>query len=102
MVFKVEWTSNRKWTIWVGTERQPFFYKPPRAATESADAWRFSYITDNRTMKLTKQLNELINSGITLTDKETAIVEAFIENHSHPVKKTHLAHYQCLAAIRGK
>jgi len=53
-------------------------------------------------MKLTKQLNELINSGITLNEKETAIVEAFIENHSHPVKPSHLAHYQCLAAIRTK
>ena len=53
-------------------------------------------------MKLTKRMNQLINSGITLTNKEAAEVEAFIESHSYPVKKTHLAHYQCLAAVRTK
>jgi hypothetical protein len=46
-------------------------------------------------------LNELINSRITLNDKETALVEEYIENHSHPVKPSHLAHYECVAAIRG-
>ena len=37
-------------------------------------------------------LNELINSGITLTKKEIAIVEAFIEKNSKPVKPQHLNH----------
>ena len=52
-------------------------------------------------MKLTKKLNELINSGITLTDSEAALVEAYIESKSHPVKPEHLNHYLCLAAVRG-
>ncbi len=51
-------------------------------------------------MKLTSYLNELINSGITLTDKETALVEAFIEKNSHEVKPEHLNHYKCVSAIR--
>jgi hypothetical protein len=53
-------------------------------------------------MKLTKRMNELINSGITLTDKETKEVEAFIEKNSKPVKPQHLSHYLCLSAIRNK
>jgi hypothetical protein len=52
-------------------------------------------------MKLTKRMNELLNSGFTLTDKETAEVEAFIEKHSQPVKPQHLNHYLCLAACRS-
>ena len=52
-------------------------------------------------MKLTKYLNELINSGITLNDKETAIVEEFIQSKSKPVKPEHLNHYKCLTAIRS-
>ena len=51
-------------------------------------------------MKLTSYLNELINSGITLTDKETAIVEEFIEKNSHEVKPEHLNHYKCVSAVR--
>ena len=52
-------------------------------------------------MKLTKKLNELINSGITLTPKEAALVEAFIEKNSKPVKPEHLNHYKCLSVCRG-
>jgi len=51
---------------------------------------------------MTKRLNELINSGITLTDNEAAEVEAYIEAKSKPVKPQHLNHYLCLAAMRGK
>ena len=46
-------------------------------------------------------LNELINSGITLTKKETAIVEAFIEKNSKPVKPQHLNHLKCVVAARS-
>ena len=52
-------------------------------------------------MKLTPYLNELINSRITLTPKEIAIVEEFIEKKSTPVKTEHLNHYKCLSAIRS-
>ena len=52
-------------------------------------------------MKLTKQLDQLINSGITLTTKEIALVEAFIEKNSKPVKPQHLNHYKCLAVCRN-
>jgi len=53
-------------------------------------------------MKLTAHLNELINSGITLTDKETELVEEFIWSNSKPVKPQHLNHYICLSAIGGR
>lgn len=49
---------------------------------------------------MTKHLNQLINSGITLNEQETAIVERFIERHSQPVKPEHLNHYKCLSVIR--
>ena len=52
-------------------------------------------------MKLTKKLNELINSGITLTKEETALVERYIADKAKQIKTKHLAHYQSLAAIRG-
>ena len=51
-------------------------------------------------MKLTKKLNELINSGLTLTPTETKEVEEFIQKKSYPVKPEHLNHYKCLAACR--
>ena len=51
-------------------------------------------------MKLTKRQNELINSGITLTDKEAREVEEFIFSKSKPVKPEHLNHYKCVSAIR--
>ena len=53
-------------------------------------------------MKLTKRINELLNSGLTLTAKEAKEVEAFIESTLSPVKPQHLAHYQCVASVRGK
>ena len=53
-------------------------------------------------MKLTKKLNELINSGLSLSDKELELVESYILSKSAPVKTSHLAHYQCIAAIRDK
>ena len=52
-------------------------------------------------MKLTKKLNELINSGVTLTKKEAQLVEAYIQSISTPVKSAHLNHYKCLAAVRS-
>ena len=53
-------------------------------------------------MKLTKKLNEIINSGITLTDKETQQVEEYLFSLAKPVKPQHLEHYLCLAAMRDK
>ena len=53
-------------------------------------------------MKKTEYINELLSSGITLTAKETKIVEDYIQSQSKPVKPEHLNHYLCLAAIRGK
>ena len=47
-------------------------------------------------------INELINSRITLNEKETQIIEDYIQSQSKPVKPEHLNHYLCLAAIRGK
>ena len=52
-------------------------------------------------MKLTSYMNELINSSITLTEKEIAVVEAFIEKQSQPVKPEHLNHYKCVSAVRS-
>ena len=52
-------------------------------------------------MKLTKHLNELINSGITLTDKEALVVENYIQSKSKPVKPEHLNHYKTILAIRS-
>lgn len=52
-------------------------------------------------MKLTNRMNELLNSGITLTAKETEQVEAFIQSKSKPVKPQHLNHYKCLSSIRS-
>ena len=52
-------------------------------------------------MKLTPYLNELINSRITLNEKEKQIVEEFIQSQSKPVKPSHLNHYKCLSAIRN-
>ena len=52
-------------------------------------------------MKLTKKQNELINSGITLTDTEAKQVEDLIQRRSKPVKAKHLNHYCCLSASRG-
>ncbi len=51
-------------------------------------------------MKLTPYLNELINSRITLTPKEIAIVEEFIEKKSTPVKPEHLNHHKCVSVSR--
>ena len=50
---------------------------------------------------MTNYLNELINSGITLNDKETQIVEEYILSKSKEVKPSHLNHYKCIAAIRS-
>lgn len=52
-------------------------------------------------MKITKKLYELINSGITLTKQEVALVEEFIYKNSKPVNPKHLNHYKCLVAIRN-
>lgn len=52
-------------------------------------------------MKLTKQMNELLNSGLTLTPTEVALVEEFIEKKSKPVKPQHLNHYKCVSSVRG-
>ena len=49
-----------------------------------------------------KRIEELINSCITLTTKERREVEHYIWSRSSQVKPEHLAHYQCLAAVRGK
>lgn len=52
-------------------------------------------------MKLTKKLSELINSGITLTDTEAALVEDYIQSKSTPVKPKHLNEWRAMAAARG-
>ena len=51
--------------------------------------------------RATEYINELLNSRITLNDKEIAIVEDFIERQSTDVKPEHLNHYKCIAAIRS-
>ena len=52
-------------------------------------------------MKRTNYINQLINSGITLNKKETALVEEYIFSNSKPVNPKHLNHYKCLVAIRN-
>ena len=52
-------------------------------------------------MKLTQQLNELINSCNTLSSKERQQVEDYIFASSSPVKPEHLNHYKTVAAIRA-
>ncbi len=52
-------------------------------------------------MKLTQRLNELINSGVTLTAKERQQVEEYIFASSSYVKPEHLNHYKTVAAIRA-
>lgn len=52
-------------------------------------------------------IHELINSGITLNDKETKIVEDYLEYASKPVQARasevsltkHLNHFKCVAAV---
>ena len=50
----------------------------------------------------TQYINELLNSGITLTEKDIAIVEEYIFSQSKPVKPERLNHYKCVAACRGQ
>ncbi len=59
-------------------------------------------------MKLTQRqsvarhdINELINSGVTLTAKERQQVEEYIFASSSYVKPEHLNHYKTVAAIRA-
>lgn len=54
-------------------------------------------------MRINKEyLNELLNSRLTLNEKETELVERYIESVSKPVNSNHLNHYKCLAAIRNQ
>ena len=46
-------------------------------------------------------MNELINSGITLTAYERKEVEAFIAAKSKPVNPSHLNEWKCIAAARA-
>ncbi len=50
---------------------------------------------------MTKRMNELLNSGMTLTASEMKEVEDFIASKSTPVKPQHLNYYKCLAAVRS-
>ena len=50
-------------------------------------------------MRLTQHLYELLNSGITLNEKETEMVEEYILSKSDPVKTSHLNHYKCLSVL---
>ncbi len=50
---------------------------------------------------MTKRMNELLNSGITLTAAEMKEVEDHIASKSKPVKPQHLNHYKCVAAVRS-
>ena len=47
-------------------------------------------------------LNELINSRITLNEKETQIVEDYIFSKSKVVSNRYLTDAKCKAAINGK
>ena len=49
-----------------------------------------------------RPINELINSGKTLTKKERAAVERHIEAHSERIAKRELNDMKCLAAIRKR
>ena len=51
---------------------------------------------------MTKRMNQLLHSGITLTEKETQEVEQYLWKQAKPVKPSHLNHYLCLCASRGK
>ena len=82
-------------SVAIGDVRR-FLTKPPTSPPDAKP-----YKSKNTQMKLTQKMNELINSGITLTAKETEEVEAFIESKSQLIKPSHLAHYQCLSAIRN-
>ena len=49
-----------------------------------------------------RPLNELINSGKTLTKREREAVERHIEAHSERISKRELNDMKCLAAIRKR
>ena len=51
-------------------------------------------------LKLSSNLNELINSGITLTDKEAERVEAYIQHHQQLVSNRYYENARATAAIR--
>ena len=51
---------------------------------------------------MTNRMNELLNSGVTLNAKETEEVERYLSKQAKPVKPSHLNHYLCLSASRGK
>ena len=49
-----------------------------------------------------RPINELINSGKTLTKREREAVERHIEAHSERISKRELNDMKCLAAIRKR
>ena len=49
-----------------------------------------------------RSLNELLNSGKTLTKKETEVVERYIEANSTRISLEELNHLKCKAAIHER
>ncbi len=49
-----------------------------------------------------RSLNELINSGKTLTKREREAIERHIQAHSERISKRDLNDMKCLAAIRKR
>ena len=49
-----------------------------------------------------QQINELLNSGLTLSKKEKNFVEDYIQSQIKVIKPQHLDYFKSLAAVRGK
>ena len=62
----------------------------------------FFYAQNHHHIFTMRPINELINSGKTLTKKERAAVERHIEAHSERISIKELNDMKCLAAIRKR
>ena len=51
---------------------------------------------------MNNKIFELINSGITLNDTETQIVESYLWSKQKMVQPRHLNEWRAMAAVRGK
>ena len=47
-------------------------------------------------------IDELINSGVSLSKNEAQMVEEYLLSKQQPVNPSHLNHYKSVAAVRGK
>ena len=69
---------------------------------EAKDGLSFFYAQNHHHIFTMRPINELINSGKTLTKREREAVERHIEAHSERISKRELNDMKCLAAIRKR